>query len=126
MVKEQSGHRMMVHYLGCLTRPSYREGHMDEVGNVVMLTIYDNGEMKYDIIDIPLWSIEDTFNLSQKELEKEKKEIKESRVDISDIVGELAGHKRNVGNPEDIINSMQGVDDKYKEKAIDLLKEGLA
>lgn len=126
MVKDGRGHRMMVHYVGCLTRPSYREGHMDEVGNVVLLTIYDNGEMKYEVVDIPLWSIEETFNLDKKAAEKAKKEEKEARVDISDIVSELAGHERNVGNPEDIINAMDGVPDKYKKKAISLLKAGLA
>lgn len=123
MVKDGAGHRMMVHYVGCLTRPSYREGHMDEVGNLVMLTIYDNGEMKYDVIDIPLWSLEETFNLELKAEEYEKKAEKEARLDISDVVAELAGHERNVGNPEDIIEALQGVDEKYKKKAIKLLKE---
>lgn len=126
MVDGTNGHRMMVHYVGCLTRPSYREGHMDEIGNVVLLTVYDNGEMKYEVVDIPLWSLEDTFNLDAKAAQKEKKAEKEARVDISDIVSELAGHERNVGNPEDIIAAMQGVPDKYKEKAISLLKAGLA
>ena len=126
VVKEGQGHPMVVHYPGCLTRPSYREGHMDLQGELVMLTIRDNGEMQYDILDIDLWDLDKSFNLALKAEEKQKKVEKEERVDISDIVQSLNLHERNVGNPEDIIESMDGVDPKYKKKAIQLLKAGQA
>ena len=126
IIKDGHGHPLAVHYLGCMSRPAYREGNMDEEGNLVMLTIRDNGEMQYDIIDIPLRKLEDSFNLDRKKEQKEAKNEKEQRVDISDIVQELNLHQRNVGNPEDIIDSMQGIDDKYKKKAIELLKAGQA
>ena len=56
---------------------------------------------------------------------KAKKVEKAERVDISDVVKQLDSHDRNVGNPEDIIRGMKDVDDKYKNKAIDLLKTAL-
>lgn len=127
IVKGNNGHPMVVHYPGAMTRPSYREGYMDENGTLIMLTIRDNGEMQYDIISIPLWSLDKSFNLHIKEEEKEKKEEKERRrVDISDIVEQLDKHERNIGNPEDIIEAMQGIDGRYKKKAIELLKAGQA
>lgn len=127
MVNDQNqGHRMMVHYPGCMMRPSYREGHMEDVGTIILLTIYDNGDMKYETIDIPLWDLDKSFNLDKKAIEKQKKEEKEARVDITDIVNELAGHERNVGNPEDIIKALEGFDVRYKDKAIELLKHGMA
>lgn len=126
VVKDGYGHPMVVHYLGCLSRPSYREGHMDEEGHLALLTIRDNGEMQYDIIEIPLLSLEESFNIEKKQIDSEKKLEKEQRVDITDIVDQLNSHERNVGNPEDIIASMQGIDERYKKKAIELLKLGMA
>ena len=119
------GHRCTVDYLGSMSRPAYREGHTDEEGHILILTIYDNGEYKYDRLDIELPAIAEVFNLAAKEAEKEKKEAKENRVDISDIVHRLAEHERSIGNPEDIISALEGIDEKYKAKAIELLKIGL-
>lgn len=126
VIKDGHGHPMIVNYPGSLVRPSYREGHMDLVGQLVMLTIRDNGEMQYDILDIELWDLEKSFNLELKAIEQQKKEEKENRVDISDIVQSLNSHERNVGNPEDIIAAIEGVAPKYKKKAIELLKAGQA
>lgn len=126
VIKENRSHPMIVHYLGCLTRPAYREGLTDEIGHLVMLVINDDNTMRYDILDIPLWSLDESFNLDKKLAEKRLKEEKSKRVDISDIVQQLNNHERNVGNPEDIIESMVGIDEKYKKKAIELLKAGQA
>ena len=126
VLKNGKGHPMVVQYPGALTRPSYREGHMDLVGQVTLLTVRDNGEMQYDILDVELLPLEQTFNLDKKKIEKEKKAAKEARLDISDIVEKLNLHERNVGNPEDIIEAMVGVDSRYKKKAVELLKEGQA
>lgn len=114
-----------VQYIGCMTRPAYREGLMDTVGNVVVFTVYDDGKIEFDTHEIPLWPIEKAFNLDAKQAEKEKKAEKLARVDITDIVKQLDAHDRNVGNPEDIINAMIGIDDKYKNKAISLLQNAL-
>ena len=126
VVKDGKGHRMVVTYVGCLARPAYRAGHMDETGHLVLLTIEENGDMQYDLLDIPLWDLKDSFNMELKESELERKEEKKQRVDLSDIVNELNNHKRSVGNPEDIIQALEGVDDKYKKKAIQLLKSANA
>lgn len=120
-----AGHRALCVYPGCPSRPSYRKGAMDEVGHYIVLTIFDDGTMQFDLNDIPLWDLEDSFNLEVKSAEKQAKEEKEARVDISDVVEQLASHERNIGNPEDIIESLAGVDAKYKKKAIDLLRAGL-
>jgi len=128
IIKDGIGNRTIVHYLGCLSRPAYREGYMEDTGALVFLTIRDNGEMQYDIIDIPLWDLDKSFNLAlnaeEKEKKKEREQKKERSVDISDIVQRLDMHERNVGNPEDIIRNMEGIDEKYKDKAIELLKDG--
>ena len=69
--------------------------------------------------------IEETFNVEAKAIEKERKEEKRNRVDISDVVKRLDEHERNVGNPEDIIMALADVPEKYKRKAIDLLQRGM-
>lgn len=120
------GIRVMVDYLGAMTRPAYREGHTDEIGHILKLTIYDNGQYKYDRVDIELRPIAEIFNLDAKIVEKEQSKSKENRVDISDIVHNLDKHERSIGNPEDIIMALDGVDERYKKKAIELLKNALA
>ena len=120
------GHKVMVDYLGSMSRPAYREGHTDETGHILELTLYDDGQFKYDRLDIQLPSLAETFNLEAKEIEKAKQKAKENRVDISDVVHQLDSHKRSIGNPEDIIMGLVGIDDKYKNKAIELLKLGQA
>lgn len=124
IIKDNIGHRMVVHYLGSMSRPAYREGFMDEDGHLVILTIRDNGEMQYDIDEIKLWPLEKSFNLSKKEEAKKIMGGNEVTVDISDIVNRLNTHERNIGNPEDIIEAMEGIDPRYKKKAIELLKAG--
>ena len=119
------GHRVMVQYPGSLPRPSYREGHMDLVGQVILLVIKDDATLEYNVLDVELLPLEQSFNLSQKAIEKEIKSQKEQRVDISDVIEKLNNHQRNIGNPEDIIQALQ-VDVKYKHKAIELLKLGQA
>jgi hypothetical protein len=126
IVKDGMAHQAHVNYLGCMMRPAYRQGMMDEKGKILILTIFDDGQMDVDTEYIDLWSIEKSFNLEEKQKESVKKEEKAARVDISDIVKQLDTHDRNVGSPEEIINGLVGVDDKYKNKAIELLKSALA
>lgn len=126
IAKDGMSHKCTVQYMGCMMRPAFREGLMDEVGQMTILTIHDDGKLEYDIADIPLWPLEKSFNLTAKAIQKAKKEEKEQRVDISDVVKQLASHNRNVGNPEDIINSMVNIDDKYKQKAISLLHNAMS
>lgn len=126
IIKDNMAHQVHVNYLGCMMRPAYRSSMMDEKGKVLILTLFDDGQMDIDTEYIELWSLEKSFNLAEKERLEQKKEEKAARVDISDIVKQLDTHDRNVGNPEEIIQGMQGIDDKYKNKAIDLLKSAMA
>lgn len=123
IAKDDMVHELKVIYPGCMTRPSFREGYNDEVGQMVMITVYSDGSISLDKLDIPLWSIGESFNVEAKQEEKQKKQEKINRVDISDIVKQLDAHDRSIGNPEDIIQSLEGVDERYKAKAIQLLKE---
>ena len=117
---EGKSHPCVVHYLPCLSRPAYLGELTPEVGRVVLLTIYDNGTMKYDMIDVPLLPIEQSFNLALKE--KKKKHSEYVHVDVSDVVKQLASHQRTIGNPEDIIMAKADIPEKYRIKAVDLLK----
>jgi len=116
-------HEVKVYYPGCMTRPAYREGLLDEEGQVIILTSYADGRVNIEVEKIALWPLEQSFNLEQKEIEKFNLELKNNRVDISDVVRQLDMHDRNVGNPEDIIASMENIDERYKNKAIELLKQ---
>lgn len=126
IIKDSQAHSMIVAYPGCMTRPSYRNGHMDEFGMLIEIVIGTGGEVRVDTIQVPLMPLESIFNLKEIERKKEKAQERRNRVDISDIVSTLNSHDGVVGNPEDIIMAMVGVDDKYKQKAIELLKSGQA
>lgn len=119
-------HKLIVDYPGSPSRPSYREGYMDENGQVPIIDIYDDGKIDFNIVEFDLLPLSESFNLEEKAEETKQKEEKEKKVDISDIVQELDAHDRNVGNPEDIIRSMENIDQRYKDKAIDLLERALA
>lgn len=121
MVKDQLQHNVHVNYLGCMMRPAYREGLMDEKGKILVISVFDDGNIDIDTEYIDLWPLDKSFNIEAKAEEKAKKEEKVSRVDISDIVKQLDSHDRNVGSPEDIIQGLTNIDDKYKNKAIELL-----
>lgn len=125
ITKDNIPHNLHVEYPGCPTRPAYREGYMDNVGHIVVFSLYDDGKVTFEIKEFELWPIDKSFNLELKKEEAEKKLEKENRVDISDIVKQLDLHDRNVGNPEDIIESLKDVPDNYKNKALNLLKSAL-
>lgn len=125
IIKDGMAHLVHVNYPGCMMRPAYREGVMDEKGKVVIITLFDDGKMDVDAEYIDLWSLDKSFNLEKKQKQLAKKEEQAARVDISDIVKQLDTHDRNVGSPEEIINAMSGIDSKYKDKAISLLNMAL-
>lgn len=128
IIKNGAEHEVVVQYPGSPSRPAYRKGHMDMVGLLPLLTITDDPDnrFKYDVVKMDLWPIQESFNIQAIEEKAEKREEKRNRVDISDVVNQLDAHEGAVGNPEDIIMSMTGIDDKYKKKAIDLLHSGQA
>lgn len=122
---KESGNKLMVRYLGCLNRPAYKEGSMDTIGEMDIIEVNDDNSINYQVVEIPLMNIEDAFNIEQKEAEKEKRQLKDERIDISDIVHSLDNHERNMGNPEDVIRGLEGVDARYKDKAIEFLSRAI-
>lgn len=113
----------IVHYLGCMMRPAYREGHMDNIGHMAVISIYDDKPCTYEIVEIPLWSLEESFNLDKIAEKKEKEELKKNRVDITDVVQKLNNYDgTNIGSPEEIIGSLENIDNKYKDAAIKYLR----
>lgn len=124
VIKDGEAKEMIVAYPGCMSRPAYREGHMDDSGMLLRITVYDTGKVDVETISVPLLPLNESFNMATIAKKQEKKEEKRNKVDISDIVNRLNTHDGVVGNPEDIIMSMTGVADKYKLKAIELLKLG--
>ncbi len=121
IIKNNRAKEVFVYYPGCMSRPSYSDT-LETVGSVVVMTIED-GRLIYDKSDIPLWKIEDSFVMDEIQDREEKKTEKENRVDISDVVRQLDERDNDFGNPEDRIMGMQGIDERYKLKAIQLLKE---
>ena len=94
---------------------------MDDKGQIIVINVENTGDVSFEIEEFDLPAIEESFSSEKINERDEKKEAKENRVDISDIVKDLNEHDRSVGNPEDIINGLN-VDEKYKNKAIELLK----
>jgi predicted phosphodiesterase len=126
ITKGEMAHECKVNYLGCMSRPAYKEGNMDEIGQVMVVIVKDDGTVDVEIETVALLDLEESFNLEVKAREVEIKAQKDNRVNISDIVKQLDAHDRNVGNAEDIINGLKDIDSKYKDKAIELLKNALA
>lgn len=113
--------RVLVLYPGSPCRPAYREGHMDEEGMLIMIRISEELDVDFQEVKFPLWPLSKSFNLEQK-MEQQNRE--EYKINVIDIVEKINKHERTVGNPEDIIMAMDNIDLRYREKAIQLLKEG--
>ena len=115
MTKDGVGKEIIVYYPGNLIRTDYLQD-MPSCGEVLIIT---NGEsVSFEKVSVPWWSEEKAFQVG--DIIKEKK-----KVDISDIVKTLNDRERNIGDPETVIHNMAGFDDKYKVKAVELLREGL-
>lgn len=126
----QFNNKPIVHYMGCNARPNYIHGNMQEKGQVVLVTFEkkeygdDDTKITYEIIDIPLPSLDESFNLEEIASKDSAKLEKVNRVDLSGIVEELNNHERVSGDPELVIDELN-VDAKYKEKAKSYLKKAL-
>lgn len=120
----------IVHYVGCNTRPSYIHGNMPDSGKVVVIDFENekNGDERtnigYNVVDIPLWSLDESFNLEEIAAKDAEKLEKANKVDLTEIVEELNNHERISGDPLVIIDSLE-VDDKYKEKAKEYLMRAM-
>lgn len=110
-----------VYYLGSLPRPSYKKEGLDTIGN--LMTIDCSGtEMKIEIIELELPPIEEVFMVAN--LEKDDTS-KEPKIDVSDIVKELAEHNRIVGDPEAIIDRLNVFSLDVRNKAKELYRSAI-
>lgn len=124
IIKNGKAYKTIVHYLGCPCRPAYRIGKMQETGHYDIISIFDNGQVQLDVHEFELWKLDDSFNIEEMNSNKEIKDQK--HVDISDVVKKLDSHQRVVGDPEQVILSMETVDIRYRNKAIQLLRDAQA
>lgn len=113
-------------YPGCITRPAYEFGKTETVGHMAVITVTDDKQVEYVDKSFELDSLSSCFNIEAKEVERSDKIAKATRLDISDIVAGLDNSDKSVGSPEEIIEALQNVPEKYKAKAISLLKAALA
>jgi predicted phosphodiesterase len=109
-------HKTTVIYPGCMTRPAYREGFMPEACYVIEI---DVDKPKVEFIRVPLWDLEKSFNIQEKNILKVGNDL-----DIKDIISRLDRYEGNAADIEGLIMSMTSVDMKYRKKAVELLKEG--
>lgn len=109
-------------YLPCLSRPSYLMSGNPEVGQVVVIEVYENS-IDAKIEDIKLLPLNESFNLDHILDEQNRKEIM-TQVDLKDIVGKLDDYNFNgTLNPEDVIMSMSEVPEVVRKKACEYIKQ---
>lgn len=111
-----------VFYLGCPNRPSYMKSGLDEVGNYLIID-GSGDDPKLEVVEFELPSIEDTFNIAK--INELAEEAKRNRADVSDMVENLVKHKRNVADPEVIIDSLNVYSRESRKLAKELYREAL-
>lgn len=111
-----------VHYLPCLARPAYMMSGNPEQGQVVVLNVYEN-YINYNEVQVDLLPLSESFNLEGIMEEQQKKaSMTSNKVDLKDIVNQLATYDYSYANPEDIIMAQVGLDEEVKKKACEYLK----
>ena len=124
IVKDGMMHRTMLHYLPCHARPAYyKDGNM-EVGHYVLLTVYADGNVKYETIDVPLLPLDKSFNLEAIKASSEKSDL--LKIDLSEVVSRLDNHRIDYGNPIANIQGIQNVSEESKAKAISWLEKAMS
>ena len=118
MVKDGQEKEVLLYYPGSIVRTDFIKNLADS-GEVLIINyeLVDGKEsVSFERLSIPWWPAEKAFQLGDV--------IKEARhVDISDVVKSLNDRERNIGDPEVVIHNMTGFEQKYKDKAVQLLRE---
>lgn len=114
MTKDGHSKEVFVYYPGSIVRTDFVKD-LPKHGEVLIVH-NDNGDISLEKVEIPWIPEEEAFQVA--DIIKEKK-----KVDISDIVKTLNDRERNIGDPEVVIHNMTGFEQKYKDKAIELLRE---
>jgi hypothetical protein len=120
IAKDGIGHPVVVEYLNCPCRPSYADD-LDTEWHLFFLDIDEDNNTKVSEFTVPLLDLKECFNFDKMETEKVKSMQK--RVDISDIIQRVGSYTSSIGDPEVLIQNMADVPDKYKQKALELLKD---
>lgn len=123
-INDGNGHacKTTIHYLPCLSRPAYMMSGNPEQGQVVVLNVYEN-YINYNEVQIDLLPLEESFNIEGIMEEQQKKSAVNSvKVDLKDIVAQLAQYDYSYANPEDVIMAQQNIPDVVKQKACEYLK----
>lgn len=113
MLKDGKSKEVFIYYPGSIVRTDFTKNLPTE-GEMLLVTLSD--EIQLSRVKIPWIPEEEAFQIG--DIIKEKK-----KVDISDIVKELNDREQNIGDPEIVIKNMTGFEERYKEKAIQLLKD---
>lgn len=120
-----TGHATTVIYLPCLSRPAYMQAGNPEVGEVMLINVYEH-LIECNIVELKLLPLEESFNLEKIKEEQAKKEAAiGKRVNIKDIVEELSAFKDGnlfSQNPEDEIMANKEIPLAVKNKACEYLK----
>lgn len=122
IVKEDRASKCYIHYIPCLSRPSYFKQNNPTEGSIVLLDVFDD-KCEYHEFPIKLLPLEESFDIEAIMAEEAHKEV--THIEISDIVANLQNHERTVGNPEDVIMAKTELPIEYREKAIELLKSAM-
>ena len=108
--------------LGSPTRPQYTEP-VDDKAHFLVIECTDEG-VGLQRMEIEQPPVEEIFNLEQKEIKEEKERIKEMRVDISNVIANLASYDNSGMDMVTMIDNMQ-VDKRYSNKAKELLQSSM-
>lgn len=118
IIKDNRAKNVTVFNLGCPCRMSY-EDDMQEKGNVMFIDYYSDGSVSLFNRTFDLLPLDKSFNLVDRLSKERLNRLK--GVDVSEISQKLDSYDGYTGDPVKIISSMLDIDEKYREKALELL-----
>lgn len=120
---QSEAHKAFSWQLSCWARPQYLKSGNPTTGDFALIDVYEKG-YTVEAKAIQLWPLEKSFNMAVISEEAQREEIKEEhRIDMTDIIENLTNYTSGYANPEDIIMGMAQYDIRYRQKAIEYLKQ---
>ena len=118
--------QIKLHYLPCLMRPSYHRDGMPDKGCVDIISVYDDKGPEYERYEIELLPLEVSFDLAAiKEGDDHKLENEHTKIDVADVAKRMEDYVRKASDPVMAVESMEELDPKVKEVAVELLKASI-
>lgn len=111
-----------VYQLGCPNTPAYQKEGLDEVGTYLIVDC-SGDEPKLEIMEFPLPELHEKFVIPDEN--EVAKVLKEHKVDVSDVVKELASHDSYMADPELLIDSLNVFSKAARDKAKELYRNAL-